>query len=172
MGQRFAENRRENFHLLVKFPENAQKFLGHSLSSLLFVYGTLRQAHAGPVAAWLRSVAQPVGPAIAAGTLYRIDDYPGFVPDGRGEVVGDLFALPDAPMILARLDHYEECTAHFFEPHEYRRERLTVRTAGGPVEAWTYVYAHPTAGLPRIESGDFLIGYAEPATACAVNSIE
>lgn len=125
--------------------------------SLLFVYGTLRPAVDGPMALWLREVATAVGPAMARGSLYRVEDYPAFVPGGEGPVMGDLFALPDPAAILAVLDAYEECSDAFPAPHEYRRERLTVRTPEGLVDAWTYVYAHDVAGLPRIESGDFLL---------------
>lgn len=124
----------------------------------LFVYGTLRPAFDGPMAAWLRDAARPIGPAWIAGALYRVADYPGFVPgaDLGGRVAGDLFALPDPDRLLAILDAHEECSDAFPEPREYRRERLAVETADGPVLAWTYVYARDTTGLTRIESDDFL----------------
>lgn len=123
---------------------------------LLFVYGTLRPGFAGPMADWLKGVARHIGGAQAAGSLYRIDYYPAFVPGGPHRVAGDLFALPDAATILAALDEHEECAAHFPQPHEYRRDRLTVWSSRGAVEAWTYIYNRDLAGLPRIESGDFL----------------
>lgn len=108
------------------------------------------------MAAWLRDVAHHVGPAIARGILYRVADYPGLVAGPLGEVVGDLFALPDPAMVLARLDEHEECSDHFPRPHEYRRERLIVMTPQGPVEAWTYLYAWDTSGLEPVADGDFL----------------
>ena len=123
-------------------------------SDLLFVYGTLRPGFGGERAAWLASVARLVGAAMARGALYRVDYYPAFVPQVDGLVVGDLFQLPDAAAILATLDEYEECAAHFPAPHEYRRER--VQTAEGGVDAWAYVYARDVAGLERIAGGDFL----------------
>lgn len=126
--------------------------------ALLFVYGTLRPGFPGPMAAWLASVAGHGGRATARGALYRVDDYPGFVRGEHGHVVGDLILLPDAGALLPLIDAHEECTPDFPPPHEYRRERLTVDGAAGPVEAWTYVYAHPVAGLERIEGGDFLRG--------------
>lgn len=124
--------------------------------ALLFVYGTLRPAFDGAMAAWLSSVAHHRGPATASGTLYRVDTCPAFVPGAQGRVLGDLLLLPDAAALLPIIDEHEECTAAFPEPHEYRRERLVVESAGGPVEAWTYIYARPVAGLERIEGGDFL----------------
>ncbi|KFG90219.1 AIG2 family protein [Sphingobium herbicidovorans NBRC 16415] len=125
-------------------------------SDLLFVYGTLRPGFGGERAAWLASVARPVDAAMARGALYRVDYYPAFVPQADGLVVGDLFHLPNATAILATLDEYEECAAHFPAPHEYRRERVRVQTTGGGVDAWTYVYARDVAGLERIAGGDFL----------------
>lgn len=108
------------------------------------------------MAAWLASVAQHAGVASASGALYRIDYYPGFVPGPDGIVTGDLFLLPDAGAVLSVLDEHEECAAHFPQPHEYRRERISVGTTTGPAEAWTYVYARDVTGLERIASGDFL----------------
>ncbi len=123
---------------------------------LLFVYGTLRPGCDEPMARWLGDAARPVGPAVAQGALYRVAAYPGFVPGVTGGVTGDLFALPDPEAVLAALDDYEECAAHFPQPHEYRRERLIVLGEHGPVEAWTYIYNRDVVGLERIESGDFL----------------
>ncbi|UZW56891.1 gamma-glutamylcyclotransferase [Sphingobium sp. JS3065] len=123
---------------------------------LLFVYGTLRPGFDDPMALWLREAARHVGPATARGRLYRVDSYPAFVPGRSDAVTGDLFALVDPMATLAILDDYEECAAHFPQPHEYRRERLIVRSENGPVEAWTYIYNRDVGGLARIESGDFL----------------
>lgn len=125
-------------------------------AKFLFVYGTLRPAHDGPMARRLRGEARHVGPARAAGVLYRLAGYPGFVSGGKAVVLGDLFALADADATLAWLDDYEECAAHSPEPHEYRRLSLTVEAADGPVMAWTYVYARDPSGLPVIGSGDFM----------------
>jgi len=124
--------------------------------AFLFVYGTLRPGFDGAMALWLRGVAPLIGPATAHGALYRVESYPGFVPGDEGVVAGELFAMPDPVAVLARLDEYEECAAHFPVPHEYRRGLVTVMTDKGPVEAWTYIYARDVAGLARIAGGDFL----------------
>lgn len=126
------------------------------IEPLLFVYGTLRPGYDGPMADWLARVARHVGPAWADGALYRVADYPGFVAGPEGEVAGDLFALPDPAVLLAALDEHEQCSAHFPEPHEYRRTRFWVRTPTGQAEAWVYLYAWDVCGLERIASGDFL----------------
>lgn len=83
-------------------------------------------------------------------------DYPAFLPGPEGQVIGDLFALTDAETTLAWLDAYEECAATYPEPHEYRREKLSVRGPDGPIVAWAYVYALPVTDLPLIAGGDFL----------------
>lgn len=122
----------------------------------LFVYGTLRAAFDGPMARWLRQSARLVGPATVGGALYRVADYPGLVAGPTGRVQGDLFALADAAAVLAVLDEYEECAAHHPHPQEYRRAQMTVQAAEGPVEAWVYLYACDTKGLPHIAGGNFL----------------
>ncbi|CAM8623566.1 MULTISPECIES: gamma-glutamylcyclotransferase family protein [Sphingobium] len=124
--------------------------------AFLFVYGTLRAAFDGEMARWLRQVARLVGPATVGGALYRVADYPGLVAGPTGRVRGDLFALSDAAAILVVLDDYEECAPHHPQPHEYRREAMTVQAADGPVEAWVYLYTRDTAGLPPVADGDFL----------------
>lgn len=147
----------DEFQLLGKSAANAD--YAHDIAQaepLLFVYGTLRPRCDGPMAVWLKGVACHVGEAVASGALYRVEEYPGFVPGKTGRVIGDLFAMPDPAATLAALDTYEECTGDFPEPHEYRRVRLTVGRAQEAVEAWTYVYARDVARLPRIDSGDFL----------------
>lgn len=126
--------------------------------AFLFVYGTLRAGFDGPMARRLRAEAQHIGPAWAKGALYRVADYPGFVPGDGGRVMGDLFALTDAEATLAWLDLYEECAPHYPAPHEYRRERLMVEGPEGPIEAWAYIYARDETGRGRIAGGDFLSG--------------
>lgn len=125
---------------------------------LLFVYGTLRAGFDGAMARRLWAEARLVGPASIGGALYRVADYPGFVPGAGGPVAGDLLALEDADATLAWLDRYEECDPLSPAPHEYRRARMVVEGPTGPVEAWVYVYARDPAGLARIESGDYLCG--------------
>lgn len=125
------------------------------MTTLLFVYGTLRPGFGGPMARRLFAEAFHLGPARASGRLYAVADYPGFLPGEGGEVIGDLFALRD-PATLDWLDAYEECTACHPLPHEYRREALWVVGREGPCRAWAYLYALPVGGLAPIEGGDFL----------------
>ncbi|MEQ6333474.1 gamma-glutamylcyclotransferase family protein [Sphingobium sp. MK2] len=122
----------------------------------LFVYGTLRPAFAGPMAAQLRATTRYIGRAVAQGRLYQIADYPAFVSGPEGQVIGDLLMPFNLSATLAWLDDYEECTRAYPEPHEYRREQLTVQGQSGRVIAWAYIYALPVTDLPLIASGDFL----------------
>ena len=124
----------------------------------LFVYGTLRAGFDGAMAQRLQAEARHVGRARAKGALYRVEDYPGFVPGDEGLVTGDLFALTDAALSLPWLDDYEQCSPDYPAPQEYRRVMIRVDGPDGPVMAWTYIFAHPVEGLARIGSGDFLTG--------------
>jgi gamma-glutamylcyclotransferase (GGCT)/AIG2-like uncharacterized protein YtfP len=131
---------------------------GKKETALLFVYGTLRAGCDGPMARWLHDVTQPAGRGAVPGRLYRVADYPGFVPgpEKGAVVIGDLLVLNDPAATLAILDAHEECTPDFPEPHEYRRVRITVTTPDAQVEAWTYIYGWDVVGSPLIGSGDFL----------------
>lgn len=125
-------------------------------AAFLFVYGTLRSDHMGPMADRLRREGRLIGPATIAGTLYRIGDYPGLIPGGNARVVGDLYALGNPQSTLAWLDHYEECSPAFPQPWEYRRTLIPVVGPQARVDAWTYVYARDVTSFGRIDGGDFL----------------
>ncbi len=129
-------------------------------TDLLFVYGTLRRGCGGDEARALHGVAEWLGQGRTSGRLYRVSWYPALVLDAAGEewVAGDLFRLHDPAAALAWLDRYEECGPEFPEPQEYRRVIAEVEGPGGSgsVRAWVYVYARAVAGLPLIESGDWL----------------
>ncbi|PZU57404.1 MAG: gamma-glutamylcyclotransferase [Sphingobium sp.] len=123
----------------------------------LFVYGTLRCGAGVPMAGMLARQARWLGTRTMRGHLYRIADYPGFIPDEDGEdVTGDLFALYDPETTLSALDDYEECSVRFPAPHEYRRVMLPVASVDGCVAAWTYVYTQPVHPDMLIAGGDFL----------------
>lgn len=83
-----------------------------------------------------------VGPARMQGLLFDFGRYPGARP-GKGQVLGDVFHLPDAPAILAELDEYEG--AEF--------DRSVVSVTGAP-DCWVYWYVGTAAGR-LIPSGDW-----------------
>lgn len=125
---------------------------------MLFVYGTLRGAVGHPMHELLDRHASRVAGGRLQARLYAVDGYPGAVLSNASgdQVTGELLRIDD-DALLARLDDYEECSARFPEPHEYRRERVTIRTdSGEAITAWTYLYNRGTASLAPIPSGDYL----------------
>jgi len=122
---------------------------------LLFVYGTLRHGCDTEEARTLAQMADWLCSACTEGQLWKVDWYPALTR-GTGSVAGDVFRLADPQAGLALLDAYEECTADFPRPWEYRREIITVETPEGPLRAWAYLYNRSVAGLTVIESGDWL----------------
>ena len=126
----------------------------------LFVYGTLRRGCAHPMHTVLATDSRYVGIAHYQGLLYRVSHYPGVVPSANPaqQVVGEVYQLLKPAQTLAVLDAYEECSADFPAPQEYRRElQLVVLENGSSVDAWVYIYNRDSSGLKRITSGDFLL---------------
>jgi gamma-glutamylcyclotransferase (GGCT)/AIG2-like uncharacterized protein YtfP len=123
---------------------------------LLFVYGTLRRGcSSGAHHRYLVS-ASLVATGRVRGKLYRLETYPGLVPDGEHWVHGEVYQLPDL-QALASMDEYEGCAGRYLEPREYRREKITVELPdGGSLETWCYYYNWRTDSLGLIQSGDFL----------------
>ena len=125
----------------------------------IFVYGTLRKAVARPMHDVLARHCAYLGAGAIAGRLYEVGGYPGAVAATgvTGTIAGEVYTMTDAALVLPLLDAYEECSAAYPEPHEYRRRQLPVRLAGGGVlTAWTYLYNRPVTGLQRIRSGDYV----------------
>jgi gamma-glutamylcyclotransferase (GGCT)/AIG2-like uncharacterized protein YtfP len=122
----------------------------------LFVYGSLRAAEQHPMHEVLREHGTSSGPARVRGRLYAIDWYPGLVLDeSAGWVVGELWTdVSDEAWPV--LDFYEGCSAEDPAPHEFTRVQAQVGTQDGVVQAWVYTYAHPTVGLRKVASGDWL----------------
>ena len=122
----------------------------------LFVYGTLMQGQ-HPMHKLLREHSEFIGYGWITAQLYQIRNYPGVIvsdqPDDK--VFGELYLLTDKA-VLAQLDDYEECSAAFPEPHEYRREQINVHLSTAvSYTAWVYLYNHPVTASQRIRSGRF-----------------
>ena len=131
-------------------------------ASHLFVYGTLRRFLAGRAAKELLQQATLLGPAQMPGRLYLVGEhYPGLVPEGDGQVIGELYRLPEA-MSLEELDEYEGCSAGDSEPHEFVRTMGEAALPGGErVQTWYYRYNLPVQDNQRIPSGDFSLSLQE-----------
>ena len=127
----------------------------------LFVYGTLRSdsPKKSPVKKALNLIAERWCKASVKGKLYEIDWYPGLVlsDNPHDAVTGEIFRITDDESLFTRLDEYEGCFEGFPEPHEYRREKVSVVTEDGEtVAAWAYLYNWDVYEESRIHSGDYL----------------
>lgn len=125
----------------------------------LFVYGTLRKAQDGSLHPFLRGQAVFMDLATIPGELFHVAGYPGAVlaPVNILHVIhGEIYRLLRPEFTLRQLDEYEECAEHCPKPHEYQRRALSVtRLNGKSMPAWVYLYQRQTAGLRRIEGGDY-----------------
>lgn len=126
------------------------------MSEFLFVYGTLRRQLIHNQR--LQQHAEFIAEASMRGRLYLLDGYPGAVDstDFADNVQGELYRIRRATALFAILDDYEECSAKFPTPHEYRREQRQVRLADGrQFQAWVYLYNWDVRHLVQIVSGEF-----------------
>lgn len=125
----------------------------------LFVYGTLCRQTDGALHPLLGKDAEYVCNGHLPGRLYEIDGYPGALllsAPASSIIHGELYRLLNPQSLLQRIDVYEECAAHFPQPHEYRRAVVKVDSDGGKsIQAWIYLYNHPLAGRRMIASGDY-----------------
>ena len=133
----------------------------------LFVYGTLLQGANHPLGEFLRANAELIGPGSIQAQLYVITEpqsgaetYPGAVPstDPATRVYGELYALKgNAAELLAVLDDYENCSADWPEPHEFRRAIVPVAlSAGRTLRATAYLYCWDVSRARRLPGGRFL----------------
>ncbi|MGI4757396.1 MAG: gamma-glutamylcyclotransferase family protein [Janthinobacterium lividum] len=108
----------------------------------LFVYGTL---HPDRAPEEIRDVVRQmtlVGDGTISGEVHDLGEYPALAPRGqRKPVRGSLFALPDHPDALRKLDAYEEFNPQQPETSLFRRRRRVVTLSDGRKERhWVYVY--------------------------------
>jgi len=125
----------------------------------LFVYGTLTQSSAHPMAEFLRGNCQFVEKAYVHGRLYLVTDYPGLVlsKNSQQRVIGNIYGTSKMDNVLKVLDDYEEVGPGFPYPQEYKREHISAynKKAQQAFQCWAYIYNFPTDNLKLIQSGDF-----------------
>ena len=113
----------------------------------VFVYGTLRS---GGTQHGRMAGAEFITYGTVRGRLYRIDWYPGIVPDDAGaEISGEVYAV--GPALLAQLDT--------FEGSEFRRVSVEVDCVGGqrpPLTACVWEWIGSADETRRIIGGDWL----------------
>jgi gamma-glutamylcyclotransferase (GGCT)/AIG2-like uncharacterized protein YtfP len=129
-------------------------------ANYLFVYGTLTSA-AIPLElqAIMAECGSFIGNAVlSSAQLYQLDGYPGaaLCKNQDAKVFGEIYQISDSQKLFAVLDAYEECSPDFPEPHEYRRQQVTVTdTIGNTLIAWCYLYNRDTNKLKIIANGDY-----------------
>jgi gamma-glutamylcyclotransferase (GGCT)/AIG2-like uncharacterized protein YtfP len=132
-----------------------------SSDEYLFVYGTLRAAAGHRMNKVLEREGEWIGRGRVPGVLYDIGAYPGAVRKSgiRAYVHGDVYRLRNPQQALKVLDRYEGLDEGKSDGKsaEFKRSRVGVDIGRAKkVRAWIYLYNRPTAGLPRIRSGDYL----------------
>ncbi|MEM1123934.1 MAG: gamma-glutamylcyclotransferase family protein [Bacteroidota bacterium] len=129
----------------------------------LFVYGSLMSGITSPIATYLKENSRFIGEGWVKGRLYDMGNYPGLVTDEstNTKVIGHIFQLDDPNEMLPNLDHYECIGSDFSEPHQYRRETISVKTANQTFSCWAYLYNWDTQNLALIESGNYLQYFKE-----------
>ncbi len=121
----------------------------------VFLYGTLRR---GACNAQRMAGGEFVSVGTVAGTLIRIDWYPGLVLDAEaGPVRGEVWEV--SRELLAELDRYEGCDPESGSGEDYRRIMTPAQLdSGGKSEAWVWNWTGSVDDYPVIESGDWLGG--------------
>lgn len=111
----------------------------------LFIYGTLRRGEA--LHRWIRR-ARPrrIWAARASGRLLDLGQYPAMI-EGNGQVTGEAAGFETLAGLLPVLDEVEGS--------RFRRARIVVETAEGPLSTWTYLWTGGRGGGPVIGSGDW-----------------
>ena len=126
---------------------------------LLFVYGTLRRNGGSKFHQILNKHTHFIGEGHFQGCLFNVSHYPAVIDSDNPAhlVLGEVYSLNKPGYVFEILDDYEECSAQFSEPHEYKRELRTIHLEQHQTKiAWVYLYNFPTQGLVRIDSGDYL----------------
>ncbi|MDQ2835669.1 MAG: gamma-glutamylcyclotransferase [Acidobacteriota bacterium] len=119
----------------------------------LFVYGTLHPDTAPEEVREEVRRFQLVGKGTVKGKLLDLGSYPGVLLKSRGteEVPGHIFAIPQEPELLDRLDRYEEYSADFPDSSLFLRKLVKVKREDGSTER-CWVYALNPIRLERFAS--------------------
>ena len=121
------------------------------MRDLLFVYGALRKGASND---WRMKDARWLGPAEVAGTLVKIDWYPGLVLGEEGRVKGEVYEI--GPDLLKELDEFEGIGLSDERNGEYQRIRAEVLLDAESTEVWIYEWLKGVEGYEIVSSGDWL----------------
>ena len=128
---------------------------------LVFVYGTLRL---GASNHHRMAGAECLGPAKVQGDLYKIDWYPGLVPNhGAGRVAGEVYRVSSE--LLRQLDEFEGVTGG--EQDEYRRviKDVEMGDGQGSQRVWLWEYQKSVKELQPVTDNDWVHGRGDPRGA-------
>jgi len=122
------------------------------MSSLLFVYGTLKRG--GQLHHQLAALrARFLGPARIQGELFHVkgESWPGAFPTvSRSYIHGELYKLARPAVNLKKLDAIEGCNRGLFI-----RELVNAWLGNRKVRAWVYFFNGEERKASRIVSGGF-----------------
>ncbi|RCH56092.1 gamma-glutamylcyclotransferase [Mucilaginibacter hurinus] len=125
--------------------------------ALLFVYGTLLSTD-NYFGKYLNAHSRFLKRGKFPGRLYNIGNYPGAVyeSDSSTYVQGAVYELVNPDEVFDQLDEYEGISRENPEPHEYRRDLITIETDAESLTCWVYLYNWPVNENAVIPSGDYL----------------
>ena len=130
-----------------------------SVTTRLFVYGTLLPELAAPARRELLGRCARVARGSLPGWLHDLGLYPGLVldPSAPGRVVGQVLRLPEDSDVLGELDSYEGYNAADPSASLYLRLSHEVELDDGTrLACWVYVYNGDASQIPLIPGGDDL----------------
>jgi gamma-glutamylcyclotransferase (GGCT)/AIG2-like uncharacterized protein YtfP len=123
----------------------------------VFFYGTLMAGFDRRRRAGIDGKLTYVGRGSIRAALFDLGIYPAAVPDPEGLVWGEVYAMADAPTVLAALDDIEGFRSDDPDKSLYSRQQASVRLPDGTsAPAWVYFYNAPLGQASRIQSGDYL----------------
>ena len=130
-------------------------------SEFLFVYGTLLAEAGHEMGAFLRALADEVGPGSIQARLYIIEEedaegpnsYPGAVPSPwpDDKVHGRLYKIHTPEPLFARFNDFEACAPGWPEPYEFLLRPVDVALPNGStLRALSYLYTWDTSRANRL----------------------
>jgi len=128
------------------------------VADFVFFYGTLMTPFNRPGRQRVNSSLAFCGRGSIRAALFDLGIYPAAVPTDDGStVLGEVYEILDATMVLATLDEIEGYRAAEPERSLYTRVLTDVALdTGRSVQAWAYFYNAPLGRAQRIASGDYL----------------
>lgn len=116
---------------------------------LIFIYGTLRR---GGRAHHLMQAAEFQSKGSISGRLVHIDQYPGLIPCGDQQVIGELYLVGD--QLLNELDRYEGCLES--PAHYLRKETVVTLKNGEKKPALVYIFQLLEPHHEEVKGGDWM----------------